>query len=214
MMIPHIVPEMPAAQKMALKKNVKAPLVHTKVIITNWRSFIKLGVHEIYSPTAPYSRVKLDYPVNIGGYHHPVSPEKPICVHMVYAPTLSGSGLSQREQWRSGRAQLLGMSFDQHEKMIREQLQGMLGSAGFHHEKDILAITVNRWAHGYSYVANTLFDDETEAEKTIETARQPVGNITIANSDANWEPYAHGAIDQGWRAVNELVAMHNIRAAS
>ncbi len=209
MMIPWIVPEMPPAQKEALRQNVKAPLVHTKVVIKNWQAFIKLGVHEIYSPAAPYSRVKLDYPVSMGGYNHPRKPDQPICVHMVYVPTLPGSGLSAREQSRKGRAMLLGMPFDQHEHMIREQLQGMLGSAGFNHADDILAITVNRWPHGYSYVVNTLFDDEQEAEKIIETARQPIGNITIANSDSNWEPYAHAAIDQGWRAVNEILAMNS-----
>jgi spermidine dehydrogenase len=214
MMVPYIVPEMPEEQKKALKENVKAPLVYAKLIIKNWQPFIKLKVHEIYSPAAPYSRVKLDYPVDIGGYKHPRSPDKPICLHMVYTPTLSGSGLSQREQWRKGRAQVLGMSFEQYEDLLREQLHGMFGDAGFNHKEDILAITINRWPHGYSYIANTLFDDEDEAEKIMETARQPIGNITIANSDSHWEPYAHGAIDMAWRAVNELVAMNNERAAS
>ena len=164
-------------------------------------------MHEVYSPAAPYSRVKLDYPVNLGGYEHPKNPDQPMCLHMVYVPTLPGSGLSAREQSRKGRAMILGMPFEQHEQMIREQLQGMLGSAGFNHEQDILAITVNRWSHGYSYVTNTLFDDEAQCEKWIELGRQPIGNITIANSDAGWSPYAHAAIDEAWRAVNELVAM-------
>jgi spermidine dehydrogenase len=31
-----------------------------------------------------------------------------------------------------------------------------------------------------------------------------VGNVTIANSDAGWSAYAHVAIDQAHRAVNEL----------
>lgn len=41
----------------------------------------------------------------------------------------------------------------------------------------------------------------------INRARQPIGRITIANSDSDWSAYAHAAIDQAWRAVNELVAM-------
>ncbi len=145
-------------------------------------------MHEVYSPAAPYSRVKLDYPVNLGGYEHPKNPDQPMCLHMVYVPTLPGSGLSAREQSRKGRAMILGMPFEQHEQMIREQLQGMLGGAGFNHEQDILAITVNRWSHGYSYITNTLFDDEEQCDKWIELGRQPVGNITIANSDSDWSP--------------------------
>ena len=207
MMIPHMVPEASKEQKQALRENVKAPLVYTSVVIRNWQSFIKLGVHDIYCPTAPYCLVKLDFPVNMGGYKHPTSPDKPVVLHMVYVPNLAGSALSAREQSRKGRAMLLGMSFAEHEKMIREQLQDMLGSAGFNHEEDVMAITVNRWSHGYSYSVNTLFDDEDEADKIIETARQPIGNITIANSDSDWSPYAHSAIEQGIRAVDELLAM-------
>ncbi|ALP42242.1 NAD(P)-binding protein [Aeromonas schubertii] len=207
MMIPHLLPEMPAPQKEALRQNVKAPLVYSKVVIRHWHPFIKLGVHEIYAPAAPYSRVKLDYPVDLGGYGHARRPDQPVCLHMVYVPTQAGSGLSAREQARIGRAQLLGMPFEQHEQMIREQLQAMLGEAGFDHEQDILAITVNRWAHGYAYAGNSLFDDEDQSERWIEQARQPVGQVAIANSDAGWSPYAHAAIDEAWRAVKELVAM-------
>ncbi|OMQ21728.1 NAD(P)/FAD-dependent oxidoreductase [Serratia oryzae] len=204
MMIPYLVPEMPQAQQEALKQNVKSPLVYSNVVIRNWQPFIKLGVHEVYSPTAPYSRVKLDYPVSMGGYQHPRDPNQPIGLHMVYVPTLAGSGLSPREQSRKGRALLLGTPFEVHEQMIREQLQGMLGAAGFDHQRDIQAITVNRWSHGYSYFLNGMFDDEDEAKKIIETARQPIGKIVIANSDSDWSPYANSAIDQAWRAVNEL----------
>lgn len=207
MMVPYIVPETPEAQKKALRQNVKAPLVYSNVVIRNWHAFKKLGIHFAYCPTAPYCMVKLDYPVSMGGYQHSKSPDDPIVLHMVYVPNFPGSGLSAREQSRKGRAQLLGMSFEQHEKMIREQLQGMLGEAGFDHQKDILGITVNRWSHGYSYAVNTLFDDEDECEKIIEQARQPIGNITIANSDSDWSPYAHSAIEQGIRAVHELVAI-------
>ena len=93
MMIPYMVPEMAEPQKEALRQNAKAPLVYTKVVIKNWQAFVKLGVHEVYSPAAPYSRVKLDYPVSMGGYEHPKSPDQPMCLHMVYVPTLPGSGL-------------------------------------------------------------------------------------------------------------------------
>jgi hypothetical protein len=73
MMIPYLVPEMPEQQQADLKLNVKAPLVYTNVVVKNWQAFKQLGVHEFYSPAAPYSRVKLDYPVSIGGYQHPAS---------------------------------------------------------------------------------------------------------------------------------------------
>lgn len=204
MMIPWLVPEMPEAQKADLRLNVKAPLVYTNVAIKNWQAFKTLGVHEFYSPAAPYSRVKLDYPVSIGGYQHPQNSYDPMVIHMVYVPTYPGSTMSAREQFRVGRAYLLGTTFGVHEKMVRDQLQEMFSSTGFNHERDISAITVNRWAHGYAYYPSSLFDDMDKIPDIINRARQPVGRIAIANSDSDWSAYAHAAIDQAWRAVNEL----------
>lgn len=207
MMIPFIVPETPAQQKADLRLNVKAPLVYTNVVVRNWRAFQQLGIHEFYSPAAPYSRVKLDYPVSLGGYQHSASPDDPMVLHMVYVPTYPGSNMTAREQFHKGRAFLLGTAFEEHEKMVRDQLQEMLGGAGFDHQRDIAGITVNRWAHGYAYYATALFDDMEEMPIIVERARQPVGRIAIANADADWDAYAHTAIDQAWRAVNELKAM-------
>ncbi|WP_243830588.1 FAD-dependent oxidoreductase [Campylobacter novaezeelandiae] len=210
-MIPYIIPTLPKEQKEALSKNVKTSLLHTKVIIKNWEPFIKLGVHEIYSPRMPYARTKLDYPVDIGNYHHPRDPKKPICVHIVCSPLVFANiqgidleGMDARDRARIGRNLLITMSFEEHEKIIRDQLQGMLGSAGFDHQKDIEAIIVNRWGHCYSYTENSLYDDPKEAEETIKTARKPFKNIVIANSDSDWQAYMHAAIDQAYRAISEL----------
>ncbi|APJ04794.1 NAD(P)-binding protein [Silvanigrella aquatica] len=204
MMIPHIVKEMPQDQKAALAKNVKLSTIYSKVIIRNWQAFAKLGVHEIYTPKMPYTRVKLDYPVNIGGYSHSQNPNEPICLHMVSVPISSDTTQDLRTKARVARYKLLTTPFDELEKDIRNQLQRMFGSVGFNHKKDILGITINRWAHGYSYFENSLYDDENEAEKTIETARMPLGNVTIANSDSGWEALSHTAIDMAYRAVSEL----------
>ena len=80
----------------------------------------------------------------------------------------------------------------------------MLSGGGFSSARDILAITVNRWTHGYGYVANSLFDRD-DYEKTIELARRTSGRVAIANSDAGGDAYAHLAIDQAERAVRELL---------
>jgi len=205
MMIPDIVTELPKEQKDALSMNVKAPVIYTNVMISNWKSFIKLGVHDIYSPSMPYSRIKLDYPVNMGGYSHPRDPENPILLHMVSIPCAPNQGLDARSQFRIGRHKLLTTSFQTLENEIRNQLQRILGNTGyFNHKSDILSITVNRWAHGYSYYYNSLFDDEEQSQQIIKLARQPFGNVVIANSDSDWNPLTQPAIDQAFRAINEL----------
>ena len=55
MIIPYLMPELPDAQKAALAESVKVPLVYVNVVIRNWQSFVKLGVQQIYSPTAFFS---------------------------------------------------------------------------------------------------------------------------------------------------------------
>ncbi|MCF5024416.1 NAD(P)-binding protein [Pseudomonas lurida] len=204
MMIPYLLKDLPAPQAHALSQNVKYPLVYTKVVIRNWQSFQKLGVHEIYAATQPYSRIKLDYPVSMGGYDHPRDPTQPIGLHMVYVPTSPNSGMNARDQARAGRGKLYGQTFEQLEAQLRDQLQRMLGPGGFDHERDILAITVNRWSHGYASFSNSLFDDAEEDTAWMNLARKPVGHVAIANSDAAWSAYAHAAIDEAYRAVSEV----------
>jgi len=204
MMIPSLLKDLPAPQAHALSQNVKYPLVYTKVVIRNWQSFQKLGVHEIYAATQPYSRIKLDYPVSMGGYDHPRDPTQPIGLHMVYVPTSPNSGMNARDQARAGRGKLYGQTFEQLEAQLRDQLQRMLGPGGFKHETDILAITVNRWSHGYASFSNSLFDNADESEALMNLARKPVGHVSIANSDAAWSAYAHAAIDEAFRAVREV----------
>jgi hypothetical protein len=75
---------------------------------------------------------------------------------------------------------------------------------GFRSARDIAAITVNRWPHGYAYSADSLFDPQTPGPQPYEIARRRCGSVTIANSDAGWNSYTHEAIDQAWRAVKEL----------
>jgi spermidine dehydrogenase len=204
MVIPHIMPELPAAQRAALAQNVKAPLVYSKVLVRNWQPWAKLGVHEISAPMSFHSRIKLDYPVSLGGYRHPRDPSEPMGLHLVHVPGEPNQALDARMQFRNGRFKLLMMEFADFETHIREDLDRMLGPGGFSSARDIAAITVNRWSHGYSYSANSLFDGP-DNDAIIETACQPAGRVAIANSDAQWDPYAHTAIDQAARAVREVL---------
>ena len=101
----------------------------------------------------------------------------------------------------------MNLTFADFEREVRTVLDGLLGPTGFDVEEDILAITVNRWPHGYAYEYMDLWDREwLPGEAPHELARKPVGNIAIANADAGASAYTHVAIDQAWRAVQELPA--------
>lgn len=203
MIIPHLMPELPEAQREALAQNVKAPLVYSKVAVTNWAAWTRLGVHEISAPMSFHSRVKLDYPVSMGGYRFSSDPSQPIGLHMVHVPVAAQRGLDARDQFRIGRQALLEMTFADFEQHIRGDLDRMLGPGGFSSARDISAITVNRWSHGYAYGANSLFDKDYDA--ILARAKTKAGNVAIANSDAAGQAYAHAAIDEAHRAVEDLL---------
>ncbi|MGC1621061.1 MAG: NAD(P)-binding protein [Candidatus Acidiferrum sp.] len=204
MMIPYICPELPEKQREALSYLVKTPLVYTHVALRNWTSFAKLGVHQIVAPGAYHTYTALDFPVSIGEYAFPSKPEEPMVLFMLRTPCRAG--LSMRDQFRAGRMELMATPFSEFERNIRGQLGKMLGGAGFDPAQDIEGITVNRWAHGYAYTPNPLFDpDWKEEEKPWVIGRKPFGKIAIANSDAGANAYTNEAIDQAWRAVGEVL---------
>lgn len=204
MMIPYLCPELPAAQKAALRELVKTPLVYTSVALRNWESFQKLGVSRVYAPNGYHSSFNLNWNVDIGSYRSPTSPSEPILVHMTRTPCKPG--LSEAEQHKVGRADLLATSFATFEHNIRDQLGRTLGGGGFDPARDIEAITVNRWPHGYAPEYNPLFDpDVPPAERANVRGRAPLGRISIANSDSGGGAYTDVAIDQADRAVNELL---------
>ena len=204
MVIPHILPDLPQRQREALAQNVKTPLVYTNVLARNWQPWVRLKVHDISAPMSFHHRVALDFPVSLGGYRHSRDPNEPVLLHLVHVPGAPNSGLDGRGQFRIGAAKLLEMTFADFEAKIRDELDRMLGPGGFSSARDIAAITVNRWPHGYGYTANSLFDGD-DYEDTLALARRPFGRIAIANSDAGGDAYAHIAIDQAHRAVQELL---------
>ena len=104
---------------------------------------------------------------------------------------------------------MLSMSLDDFEKDIVAHFDGMLGPHGFDAERDIAAITLNRWPHGYAYEYGGIgvpleYDRYTGPHIA---GRAPIGRISIANSDSEAYAYADGAIDAADRAVNELKSL-------
>jgi spermidine dehydrogenase len=209
MVIPYICPELPEKQREALHWAPKVPIVYTNVVLRDWTAWKKLGINSMYAPGSYHTNVNLDIPVSLGSYHCPQKPEEPIVVHMMRTPCQPG--LASHAQHRAGRTELFRTSFETFERNIRDQLARSLGPGGFDPAHDIAAITVNRWPHGYAYEYNSLFDEFwlEGGELPCVVARQPFGRLAIANADAGAYAYTDGAIDQAWRAIQELVGSHS-----
>src|SRR2546428_1591125 len=208
MFIPSIVPDIPAKQKEALAYGVKGPLVYTSVAVRDWTAFQKMGVSSVNSPTMYHTGVSLAEAVSLGDLQHPQSPDEPIVLHMTRYSCEPGK--PRNEQHRIGRAALLSTSFDAFERQIRDQLARSLSEGGFDPARDIMAIAVNRWPHGYAYTYNSLYDPLEWVFTSTDTrpcvvGRQPFGSITIANSDAAASPHTDAAFLEAHRAVQEVL---------
>jgi len=209
-MIPALCPELPQPQKEALSLQVKAPILYTNVALRNWQAWQKLGIAAVTAPGGYHSLAMLDFPVSMGGYHFAGGPDDPVIVHMERFLHSNNQGLTAREQHRLGGYELLSTPYEDIERQIRLQLAGMLAGGGFDPAVDIEGITVNRWTHGYANRGNPLFvpyyeDDDDERWPHVQ-GRKPVGRISIANSDAAGRAWLPAAVEQAYRAVNELQA--------
>ncbi len=155
-----------------------------------------------------HSGVALSEAVSLGDLHHPQTPDDPIVLHMGKIPTAPGK--PRKVQHEIGRMLLYTTTFETFERNIRDQLARTLGEGGFDPAQDIVAITVNRWPHGYAYTYNSLFEPmdwvytETDARPCV-AARKPFGLISIANSDAAASPHTDAAMLEAHRAVQEVL---------
>jgi spermidine dehydrogenase len=186
------------------------PLVSTNVLVRNWKALEKLGIFAAYCPGSYFSDIRLTYPLRFADYSSSRTPDDPITIKMYRIP-LSGNGHAA-EQFREGRHELLGTTFEKFERNVRDQLGNMLAEGGFDPARDIKAITVNRWPHGYALG----YDHEnnqmsywsqgwSEDKKHWLKGRQRFGRIAIANSDAGAQAMTEAAIEQGYRATQELL---------
>ncbi len=202
MMIPHLVPDLPADQAAALRRLVKLPIQLTTVGVRNWRAMKEMGIGVAMSPGNMHQVVGMDYPISMGGYEFTRTPDDPCAIYMTSVPVGETVGSHPVEQFREARHRMLALEFKDYEDEVREHLGGMLPKNLFEFDRDVQSISVNRWAHGYAHNGYALYDPE--IPELARMGRQPFGRITIANIDSAPSSYVHIAIDQAWRAVSEL----------
>ena len=164
------------------------------------------GVAQHLCPGSFFEAVTKAPPVSLGKYRGSAKGDEPMVLWMAHMPSPGQTGSqSARDLYRLGHHRLYTTPFATYEAEIRRQLTAMFGARGFDAERDIEAITVNRWPHGYAYEYMGLFDPEWETgQAPHELGRKPCGRISIANSDSEASAYLHSAIDAAARAVGEL----------
>ena len=192
--IPHIVPNLPAAQETELSKSMRSALIYTSVGLRNWRAIKDIGMGFAMCFGSLHQSVMMDFPVSMGGYEFTKTPDDPCVIQMISLP-FGTEGAPLSTQVQEARWEMLSRDFSFYEDSIRTQLTGMFPAHLFDFDTDVTSISVNRWAHGY---ASSIGGGNTT------TARQPFGRITIANSDSQPSANSFAAMRQARRAVDEL----------
>ena len=198
-MAAHIVPELPERQKAAMRANLKLPLIYAQVALRQWQAVQRSGVGYVYCPGSYFQFVQTDFPVSLGGFQPKRTPTDPMTLLLIRLPCPFFVNGTMEELTRQGRSEIMVTTFEQYEQQIRLQLTLMFGAHGFDPDRDIEAITVNRWPHGYVWDGA-----EFEGKPAHLLARQPHGRIVFANADSAGSAYMDDAIDMAWRAVNSL----------
>jgi len=208
-MVPFVCPDVSEKQAAAQGASVRAPLVYTNVLIRNWSSMVDLGIRRVFFPGGFFHDMMLTHAVSIGDYEYPQSPDEPMVLHIQHVPLKPG--LAAPDQFRAGRAALLETPFETFEHHVRDQLDRLLGPVGFDSARDIAGITVNRWSHGYAYSVDEASGDVAwepsawrhDTRPWVE-ARQRIGNIAFAGTDAASNAMTEAAIEEAHRAVHSF----------
>jgi spermidine dehydrogenase len=220
-MIPYLCPEMPEAQKKALHRSVRAVNQSTNVLFRDFKAFAALKVSNVACPNSFYGSFSLGSTQSLGDLKPPKDPSEPVLVGFSTAANsgllanetmvrelCKGSpppvGTPMQDQFRAVRTALLSTPFETFERAIRSQSSRALAGSDFDPARDIVAITVNRWPHGFAMSRNSLFEHDTEETPPNLIARQRFGHITIANSDASGVDLVQTAFDEAFRAVRDL----------
>jgi len=202
--IPFLTDELSAEQVTALNDQQKVPLIYANVQLRNWEAFDKLKTDGFTTVGNFWRRAEIDFPVSVGDYKFADKPSDPVVIH--FSKVFAQPADTARDQFAAGRWQLFELSFEDLERSMRDLLQRALGAGGFDAARDIEGITINRWAHGYAYEYMRPWDKFwPDGPLPIETARKAWGRVGIANADSGAYAYAHSAIDQGVRAVRDLI---------
>lgn len=200
MVAKHLVPELPQAQLHALDQYRYTSAIYINVLLRHWRPMAELGLFDMYLPGGYCSWMNISDPLHVGAYRPEYHPDKPILLNMykyLYQP-----GYDPTEQMIMGRLELENKPFEEFEREIRAELNLMFGPWDFNAAEDILAITVNRWGHGYNFFKGPAPYANKKHPPYIK-GRERLGKISFAGADAGGSPWTQLALQQGMRAARE-----------
>jgi spermidine dehydrogenase len=200
----HIVADLPESHRTAYAEFHRSPCLMANVALRNWRFLHKMGISGCRWFEGIGNYVEVRKLALTGIADSKIGPDSPIVLSMKIL--YSYPGRSTEEQGNLGRAELLGTSFRQYERRIREQFTEMFAASGFDAQRDIAGIILNRWGHAYLSPQPGFFFGREGRPAPRETLRKaPFGRIAFANTDLAGAMDHRYSILEAQRAVGQLL---------
>ena len=201
----HIISDLPKSHLDAFNKFNHAPFLVANVALTNWRFLKKLGVTAYQWSGGFGFHTNIRKPMHVGDYKPDLDPNKAITMSFYVSFEKPNQGLDAKTQSRLGQYELLGKTYMQYEREIREQMVKLFGSSGFDPKNDIAGIILNRWGHAYVTPTPGFFFSEDGGPGYSEVIRnQPFGRISFGHSELRGYQHWGTAAAEGSRAVDQL----------
>ncbi len=200
----HVVRDLPPDFVAAYAQFHHGAILNVNVGLRNWRAMAQLGVSALRWLDGLGFFANVRQPMTFEGHRPPLDPDKPIVLTMYVG--FPKAGVPLVEQATMGRVRLFTTSYAQFELQIREQLQTMLGAAGFDHRRDIGAIVLNRWGHAYIAPPPGFYFGANGSLSPTEVIKRGYGRIAFGHSELSGRQNWPHAIAEGKRAALQAIA--------
>jgi len=200
----HIVRDLPETHRKAYSEFYRSPCMMANVAVRNWRFLHKLGISGCrwFEGIGNYMEVRKLALTGVGD--STINPDSPIVLSLKVL--YSYPGYSAEQQGNRGRGEMLGTSFRDYERQVRDQFTEMFAGSGFDAQRDIAGIILNRWGHAYLSPQPGFFfgSDGRPAPREI-LRNRPFGRIAFANTDLAGAMDHRYSILEANRAMNQLL---------
>ncbi|HEX5475226.1 MAG TPA: NAD(P)-binding protein [Vicinamibacterales bacterium] len=199
----HVVHDLPAAHREAYAQFHRSPCLMANVAVRNWRFLYRMGLSGCRWFGGLGDAFTVRRQALVDGIDPTFGPDSPTV--LTIKVLFGRPGLPLGEQVSLGRAELLGTTFAQYERTLREQLADMFAAGGFDPRRDVAGIILNRWGHAYVNPQPGFFFGSNGRPAPRAVLRDaPFGRIAFANTDLAGAADHRNSIREADRAVRQL----------
>jgi len=200
----HVVRDLPTVHREAYAQFYRAPCLMANVAVRNWRFLYDMGITGCrwFEGLGNYMEVR-KLPT-FAASSPTIGPDSPVVLTVKILFSYPGAPIEAQGQ--RGRAELVGTSFRDYERRLREQFTAMFARSGFDAQRHIAAIILNRWGHAYVTPQPGFFfgkDGKPAPRDVLRSA--PFGRIAFANTDLEGAMDHRNSILEANRAVGQLL---------